>query len=103
MAQSTGLRGIVYGVPRAACGLVPLRKLARQLARDGAVVDLLHVVDAGEDHGGVEFAAQDADGARDARFARGAEAVEERPADHRGIGAERERAENVLTGADAAI
>src|SRR3954465_4628398 len=39
---------------------IPLRELARQFARDGAMVDLLHVVDAGEDHRGVELALENA-------------------------------------------
>src|ERR1044071_7074937 len=45
---------------------VTSRELARQFARDRAVIDLLHVVDPGEDHGGVELAAQDADRLRHA-------------------------------------
>src|SRR6185295_8584431 len=82
---------------------VTSRELARQFARDRAVIDLLHVVDPGEDHGGVELAAQDADRLGDARLSAGAEAVKRRASDHAGIGAERERAENVLTGAHARI
>src|SRR4051812_18047357 len=82
---------------------IPLRELARQLARDGAMIDLLHVVDAGEDHRGVELALEDADRACHAGLSARAEAIEKRPPDHTGIGAERERAENVLAGAHAGI
>ena len=59
-------------------GSVARGELARQFARDRAVIDLLHVVDAGEDHRGVELAAENVDRARDARLAARAEAVEER-------------------------
>ena len=43
-------------------------KLARQFTRDRAVIDLFHVVDAGEDHRGIELAAENIERARDARF-----------------------------------
>ena len=82
---------------------VSRRELARQFARDRAVIDLLHVVEAGEDHRGVELAAEDIDRAarrRPVRPRRGRRA--NGAADHAGIGAERERAEDVLAGADAA-
>src|ERR1041384_1555993 len=71
---------------------IPRRKLAGQFARDRAVIDLPHVVDAGEDHRGVELAAEDIESARHARFTGGAKPIEERPADHAGVRAECERA-----------
>src|SRR5215831_11426119 len=40
---------------------VAMRELARQIARDRAMIDLLHVIDAGKDHCGVELAAQNID------------------------------------------
>src|SRR5438045_2202422 len=82
---------------------VSRRKLPRQFACNRAVIDLLHVVDAGENHRGVELAAENVERARDACFAGGAEAIEERTADHAGVGAKRERAKNVLPGAHAGI
>src|SRR4029078_2139191 len=83
--------------------LVPRPQLARHLARDRAMIDLLHVVDAGKDHRGVEFAAEDIDRARDAGLSARAETVKRCAADHGGVRTERERAENILAGANATI
>src|SRR3954453_4068734 len=91
------------GVTRKPSWLVPLCKLSRQFTRDCAIIDLLHVVDAGEDHRGVELAAEDVDRARDAGLTARAETVEARARDHAVFPPERERAEDILPRADSGI
>src|SRR5580658_5793969 len=81
----------------------PFRADASLHASDGAAVDLPDAFDAGQRHGDVEFVADDLDGAGDTRLPAGAEAVNVGPAAQAGLRAERERAEKILPGADAAI
>src|SRR5271155_1095134 len=70
---------------------------------DHAVVDVSDAGDAGQRHRHVEFAADDLNRARDTGLPAGAEAVDVSAAAHAGARAERQRAQNVLSGADAAV
>src|SRR5579862_6077345 len=72
-------------------------------AGEGAAVDLLDVLHAGQRHGDIELVADDLDGARNASLSPGAESVNVGPAAQAGVGAECKCAEQVLAGADTAV
>jgi len=76
---------------------------SRSHAGNDAAIDLGDAGDAGQRHAGVELVADNFDGAGDARLPAGAEPVNVSAAAHAGAGAERERARDVLAGADSAV
>ena len=84
-------------------GNVVARTLLVQARAITLSVDVADVAHAAERHGDVELLAENLDRLGDAGFAAGAEAVDVGAADHAGARAERERAQHVLPGADAAV
>src|SRR6478736_3758822 len=72
-------------------------------ADEDVLVDIPDVAQAAERHGDVELLADDVERGGDALLAHGAEPVEEGAADEGALGAERDRLQHVLAGADAAI
>src|SRR4051794_2051368 len=81
-------------------GLSSLRGSNAAQNRGACVLD---VADAGERHGDVELLLHHLQRLRHAGLALRAEPVDERAADHRRLGAERERLEEALPAADAAV
>src|SRR5439155_3374455 len=78
-----------------------IRSDLRNAQNRGARV--LDFADAGERHRDVELLLHELQRLRHARFAHSAQAVDESAADHRRLRAERERLEQALAAADAAV
>src|SRR5882672_114276 len=101
-AAMSSLLNSRYWFSPSSCNFLRI-KLTLYPIRDQIRPDLAHRAHARELHGTHQLVAEDLQGARRARLARRAGAVERRAAEHHAFGAERERLHNVHAAAHAAV